>query len=214
MVRDRPEEFAAVALRLHPFPADSAGVVSGWARTREEVIMWCGHPAAPVTAEQINAWVHEDGVQPFGLYRDGRLVAYGELWVDDDEAEVELARLIVDPRERGHGLGRRLAMGLADRPGPGIRGSSCGSIRTTSPHGDAMPRRVSNRSPRIRRPFGTRRSRSIMCGSALPRNASQPFASSGSAPPAWRSRYLEADIWTELIAELFRATFVGQSARH
>jgi ribosomal protein S18 acetylase RimI-like enzyme len=52
-------------------------------------------------------------VQPFGLYRDGRLVAYGELWIDDDEAEVELARLIVDPGERGQGLGRRLVMALA-----------------------------------------------------------------------------------------------------
>jgi ribosomal protein S18 acetylase RimI-like enzyme len=114
MVRDRPEEFAAMALRLHPFPADSADVVSGWARTREEVIMWCGRPTAPVLAEQINAWVHEDGVHPFGLYRNGRLVAYGELWVDDDEAEVELARLIVDPDERGQGLGRRLVMALAD----------------------------------------------------------------------------------------------------
>ena len=64
-------------------------------------------------AGQINAWAREDGVQPFGLYRDGRLVAYGELWIDDDEAEVELARLIVDPGERRQGLGRRLVMALA-----------------------------------------------------------------------------------------------------
>jgi ribosomal protein S18 acetylase RimI-like enzyme len=113
MVRDRREESAAVALSLHPFPADSADVVSGWARTREEVIMWCGHPTAPVPAEQINAWAREDGVQPVGLYRDGRLVAYGELWIDDDEAEVELARLIVDPGERGQGLGQHLVTALA-----------------------------------------------------------------------------------------------------
>ena len=51
-----------MALRLHPFPADSADVVSGWATTNEEVVMWCGRPAAPVPAEQINAWAHEDGV--------------------------------------------------------------------------------------------------------------------------------------------------------
>ena len=101
-------------LRLHPFPADSASVVSSWATTDEEVVMWCGRPAAPVPPEQINAWASEDGGQPFGLYRDGQLVAYGELWVDDGEAEVELARLIVDPRERGQRLGRRLVAGLAD----------------------------------------------------------------------------------------------------
>ena len=101
-------------LRLRPFPADSASIVSGWATTDEEVAMWCGHPAAPVPPGQINAWAREDGVQPFGLYRGGRLVAYGELWVDDREAEVELARLIVDPGERGQGLGRCLVTGLAD----------------------------------------------------------------------------------------------------
>ncbi len=100
-------------VRLHPFPADSAGVVSAWATTDEEALMWCSHPAAPVPADQINAWAQEDGVQPFGLYRDGRLVGYGELWVDDGEAEVELARLIVDPAARGQGLGRRMVTGLA-----------------------------------------------------------------------------------------------------
>jgi ribosomal protein S18 acetylase RimI-like enzyme len=114
MVGDRLEGLAAVALRLHPFSADSADVVSGWAQTNEEVRMWCGLAAAPVLAEQINAWADEDWVHPFGLYRDVRLVAYGELWIDDDEAGVELARLIVDPAERGHGLGRRLVIGLAD----------------------------------------------------------------------------------------------------
>jgi ribosomal protein S18 acetylase RimI-like enzyme len=102
-----------MAVRLRPFPADSAGVVSGWARTREEATMWCGYPAAPVPAGQISAWAREDGVQPFGLYRDGRLVAYGELWTDDDAAETELARLIVDPGERGQGLGRHLVTELA-----------------------------------------------------------------------------------------------------
>lgn len=102
-----------MALRLRPFPAASAAVVSGWARTSEEAIMWCGYPAAPVPAGQIGAWAREDGVQPFGLYRDGRLVAYGELWTDDGEAETELARLIVDPGHRGQGLGRHLVTELA-----------------------------------------------------------------------------------------------------
>jgi|SRR5215469_12811815 len=102
-----------MAWLLNPFPGDSADVVSSWAQTDEEVLMWCGQPAAPVPAEQINAWAVEDWVQPFGLYRDERLVAYGELWVDDDEAGVELAHLIVDPAERRLGIGRRLTSGLA-----------------------------------------------------------------------------------------------------
>ena len=103
-----------MTLRLRPLSADLAGVVSSWAQTAEEVFMWCGLPAAPVPAGQINAWADEDWVLPFGLYQDERLVAYGELWIDDDEAGVELARLIVDPAERGQGLGQRLVSGLAD----------------------------------------------------------------------------------------------------
>jgi ribosomal protein S18 acetylase RimI-like enzyme len=38
---------------------------------------------------------------------------HGELWTDDGEAAVELARLIVDPGQRGQGLGRRLVTELA-----------------------------------------------------------------------------------------------------
>jgi hypothetical protein len=50
-----------MALRLLPFPADSAGMVSGWARTREEVIMWCGLPAASVTAGPLE---RATGIEP------------------------------------------------------------------------------------------------------------------------------------------------------
>jgi len=102
-----------MTLHVGTFPAELAGVVSGWAQSEEEVLMWCGAAVAPVPAEQVSAWAREEGVQPFGLYRDQRFVAYGELWVDDQEAEVELARLIVDPGERRHGLGQYLAAELA-----------------------------------------------------------------------------------------------------
>ncbi len=158
-------------LHLRSFPAELAGVVSGWARTDEEVLMWCGAGAAPVPTEQVSAWAREDGVQPFGLYRGQRLVAYGELWVDDEEAEVELARLIVDPGERGQGLGRYLAAGLARAARFRIRGCSCGSIPATSPPFAVMPRRASSPSSPIRRPSGTPDSRSAISGSARPRNA-------------------------------------------
>jgi ribosomal protein S18 acetylase RimI-like enzyme len=113
MASDRPEEATAVALLLSPFPADLADVVSGWATTGQDVLMWCGAVVAPVPASRIRAWAGDDGVEPFGLYHGQRLVAYGELWVDDEEGEVELARLIVDPAERGRGVGRCLAAGLA-----------------------------------------------------------------------------------------------------
>jgi ribosomal protein S18 acetylase RimI-like enzyme len=102
-----------VPLRLRPFPADLAEVVSGWATTEEEVLLWCGHSAAPVPAAQISAWAREDGVQAFGLYDGERLVGYGELWTDDGEAGVELARLIIAPGDRGRGVGRCLATMLA-----------------------------------------------------------------------------------------------------
>jgi GNAT superfamily N-acetyltransferase len=141
--------------------------------------MWCGPTAAPVPAGQIEAWADEDGVRPFGLYRDERLVGYGELWVDDDEAEVELARLIVDPRERGRGLGRYLVTELAGRarevhPLVFLRvhpanHSSCGSTRRTTPRSAATPRRASSRWRRSRPRSGTPASPSAISGSRRPR---------------------------------------------
>ncbi|MDQ3454876.1 MAG: GNAT family N-acetyltransferase [Actinomycetota bacterium] len=101
--------------QLRPADAACAETVATWATTGREVALWCGHPDAPVPVAVIRDWAREPGVQAFGLYDDGRLTAYGELWVDDDEQEVELARLIVDPAGRGRGVGRVLATRLAGR---------------------------------------------------------------------------------------------------
>lgn len=99
-------------MELRRFAAEAAGVVSGWAVAPVETAMWCGYAGAPVPAEKVAAWGGEDGVRAFGLYDGEALVAYGELWVDDEEAEVELARLIVAPAMRRQGLGRELVRGL------------------------------------------------------------------------------------------------------
>jgi hypothetical protein len=164
VMADRREEFGAMDVRLRSFPADSASVVSSWATTDEEVVMWCGLRAAPVPPRQINAWAREHGVQPFGMYRGGRLVAYGELWVDDDEAEVELRGSSSIPPNEARAWAGDSRRSWPAWPGPGTRGSSCGSIRTTSPLGAATPRRASSPSSLIRRRPGTPPSRSTTSG--------------------------------------------------
>ena len=100
---------------LRPFDVADAATVAGWARTAEEASMWCGHAGWPVPSDKVAAWSTEDGVRPFGLYGGEELIGYGELWVDHDEAEVELARLIIDPRHRGRGAGRELVGDLVAR---------------------------------------------------------------------------------------------------
>ena len=69
----------------------------------------------PVAASVVSAWHADPGVRPFVLVRSGVLLGYGEVWIDEEEREVELARIIVRPERRGRGLGRLLVRLLLEQ---------------------------------------------------------------------------------------------------
>jgi ribosomal protein S18 acetylase RimI-like enzyme len=73
-----------------------ARAVAGWATSFDEVRRWAGGDAG---------W-------PFDV---SALIGYGEVWTDEDEHEVKLGRIIIDPASRGLGVGRHLVRLLLER---------------------------------------------------------------------------------------------------
>jgi [ribosomal protein S18]-alanine N-acetyltransferase len=69
----------------------------------------------PMPSAEVLEWWQPEYVRPWLMVDAGIPVAYGELWVDDEEDEVELARLIVTPELRGRGLGKRLTRALMSK---------------------------------------------------------------------------------------------------
>ncbi|MFD6285497.1 GNAT family N-acetyltransferase [Streptomyces anthocyanicus] len=99
-------------MRLHPFDDNHASTVAGWATTPAEALMWCGLREFPVPEGTVMAWQRDPDVTAYVLMETEPPLAYGELWLDAEEDEVELARIIVAPGVRGRGLGRRLVRHL------------------------------------------------------------------------------------------------------
>ena len=98
---------------LELFDRRSAPVIAGWSGTATESMLWCSLPE--VTADVVESWSARADVEAFVLCAEGHAVAYGEIWIDVDEREVELAHLIVDPDRRGEGLGTQLVVELVDQ---------------------------------------------------------------------------------------------------
>jgi ribosomal protein S18 acetylase RimI-like enzyme len=99
--------------QLREFSDGYDGQVAGWARTAHEVALLCGREEYPFPAELIGSWRKIDSdIQSYLFFDGDRAIGYGEVWLDADEDEVELARIIVDPDLRGQGIGAELVRAL------------------------------------------------------------------------------------------------------
>ena len=65
----------------------------------------------------MRCWHDNSDIHPFVAHWNAVLVAYGELWVDLAEQEIELSRIIVHPAHRGVGIGRSFVEALVEHSG-------------------------------------------------------------------------------------------------
>jgi ribosomal protein S18 acetylase RimI-like enzyme len=88
-------------------------LVAGWATSAQEVALLCGREEYPFPPELVDGWrtVAED-IHSYLFFDGENPVGYGELWLDDGEDEVELARIIVAPDLRGKGIGTAFVRAL------------------------------------------------------------------------------------------------------
>jgi [ribosomal protein S18]-alanine N-acetyltransferase len=96
-----------VDLALRPFDEAHASEVLAWARTPEEAEQWASVPFLRLRPSLFREWHTDPDVTPYVALLAGEPSAYGEVWDDHEENEAELGRIIVAPRRRGFGVGRR-----------------------------------------------------------------------------------------------------------
>ena len=96
---------------LMQFGPEHAEAVRAWAGASPFSRAWLGE--TPETG--LGSIDVAPDIQRFVLLVEGELRGYGELWVDEEEDEVELAHLLVDPDHRRRGFGTGLVTALVPR---------------------------------------------------------------------------------------------------
>ncbi len=103
---------------LQRFDPAQAALVASWAAGDAAVVeAWISVDADAVPADVVAGWSADDDVEAF-LFTEspgGPPTAYGELWLDHEDRDLELARLLVAPERRGQGVGRVFVRALVEQ---------------------------------------------------------------------------------------------------
>jgi len=106
---------AAASGSLMAFSPVLAEVVVGWPRSVDEIEAWCSLRQESVAPRTVVQWAASPDGEAFVYVVDDAVAGYGELRSDDEEQEVELAHIIVDPERRNCSVGRHLVRALTER---------------------------------------------------------------------------------------------------
>jgi ribosomal protein S18 acetylase RimI-like enzyme len=93
-------------MQLAPFEHRYASLVLSWATSRAELSDWASLAALP-SQEIFVEWLADPDCHAW-LLCDREPIAYAELWVSEQESEVEIAHVLVSPARRDQGVGRQL----------------------------------------------------------------------------------------------------------
>ena len=107
-----PTLHSRAELQLAPFDPQHAALVAGWAADSQDAFLVAPHTRPPITPERIIEWTTTARYATL-LWRDDQPLAYGELnLLNLVSRRWWLGHLLVDPAQRGRGLGRQLVQVL------------------------------------------------------------------------------------------------------
>ncbi|MCA1060326.1 GNAT family N-acetyltransferase [Rossellomorea aquimaris] len=88
-------------------------VLKEWLNNPEDCLLVTGRQ--PYSSDMFHSWYEEPDQFGYMLEEDSKSVAYGEIWVDEEEEDLELAHLVVEPSLRNKGLGKQLIKALLEK---------------------------------------------------------------------------------------------------
>lgn len=81
-------------------------ILKGWLQNKMDCLYTIGDEQYATT--MYKNWLEAHDQIGYCLTLNNHVVAYGEIWIDQEEEDLELAHLIVDPEQRNKGVGKQL----------------------------------------------------------------------------------------------------------
>lgn len=96
-------------IRLIPYDAQYLDNLIEWVKTEEEMHRWAATSFLfPLTQKQFYDYPGRFTSRAYWLISEDRVIGLGDIVSDTEKKELRLARIIIDPKQRGLGYGKEL----------------------------------------------------------------------------------------------------------